>query len=217
LNVVVRLSVSGKEESAMRSRVGVVAMACLVVACSDKAPVAPVGKVAIGTMSFAYSGVVSGSFSVQGKAPSLSSLTGWNEPFAFATIDDVSPPPSPVTRVSSNTGMDKPTYHTVDLHIPTTDVGTTTVTESCFVPGTIKCPFASIVFLASTSPAKVTYTCTVKNGTFTIANRTDTRVAGTFGGSGECLHLETLERTPLRVTGGVFDVPIIRVGSTILE
>ena len=192
----------------MKSLARFVVLMGLGAACAET-PVAPVEQLPIGTLSFVYAGVVNGSFSVQGHAPSLEGMTGWRDPFAYATIDAVVPPPSPVTTVRSSTGSKETSYDNVVLHIPLTSAGTATVTEDCFVPGVVNCPHASLGLSMASGTGRPSYTCLLDTGTFTIAHRTATRVAGTFSGSAECLRLDTLEKSELQVTGGVFDVPII--------
>lgn len=191
----------------MKSSVQIIAIAALAVACGDD-PVAPLDEAPIGTLSFAYSGTVSGSYSVQGKAPSFENGTGWKEPHAIATINQISTEPHVMTRVSSSTGSKETSFHDASLEIPLAGVGTTTVTESCFVPGTLKCAYALFHFSVKSATGEPQLSCVLREATLTIANRTTTRVAGTFSGTAKCWTMQ-LEWSEVQVTGGVFDVPII--------
>ena len=185
-----------------------VAIALFASACGET-PVAPRAERPIGTVSFAYSGVVSGSFSVQAEAPSFDDHDSWSNRLAYAVIEPVSPGPSPRTRVNSSSGSKETSYDNVELHIPLSAPGTTTTTEDCFVPGTLKCAYGGFGFSIPSGTGRPTYHCVIKNGTFTIANKTTTRVAGTFSGSADCLRLEDFQKSSVEITGGVFDVPII--------
>ena len=191
----------------MKSLMPVVVVGFLAAACGDD-PVAPLDEAPIGTLSFAYSGAISGSYSVQGKAPSFEDGSGWNEPHAIATINTISSEPNVMTRVSSSTGSKETSFHDAALEIPLAGVGTTTVTESCFVPGTLKCAYALFHFSVKSSTGEPALSCVLREATLTIANRTATRVAGTFSGTARCWTLQ-LEWSEVQVTGGVFDVPII--------
>ena len=155
----------------------------LLAACSREAT-APTGTP--GTLSFAYSGTRSGSFSATGFAPDVRTGTLWSSSWVDAGV------------VGDFTG----TYVAIRANVPST--GSSHVVQ-LIVPnqvGTFRLDTISsiVVFdylLNNTAGTEFDF----KPGTVTVTSVNADRMAGTFSGTAT----DTLNRS-LVVTGGSFDV-----------
>jgi hypothetical protein len=176
----------------MRTRAVAPLLSLVVLACSD-APSQP--DIAEGTTAFAYSGAIAGTFGGTGVRNDASHI--WHYASRHDSIDVV------IVNAGQPNGSERADYLT--LWISRLTPGTVVVDAAAAIEYG-----ASIVmrFGQSTSdgPPSFLWSCVAENGTITIDAISESRVSGTFSGTGTCTDMSGAS-SPFSMTGGTFDVP----------
>ena len=155
-----------------------------------------------GALAFSYSGASTGSFNASGAIPTTSAEQR-TTPWAAGYVE-----PGNQTSVAAATPRDASTHDFVDLYINRNTVGSSTVNSSC----SSSCSGLSFIIGAANTGASSATSCFLTDGSIAITEKSDTRVKGTFSGTGTCVSSAGGSGS-FTATGGTFDVPFI-TGST---
>jgi hypothetical protein len=162
-------------------------------ACGDATAPAPLDGLA-----FSYAGGLTGTFSAGGEFDS----TG-TRPWAGAWRVDGAPF-IVIAGVSPRSGT---THDVVALILPRTTPGTSTIANVCPPDGCADF-FATFGRENAGGGNGFLHGCHIVSGSVTIATITDTRVTGSFTGTGACFS-NTDAESSFSVTGGAFDLPLM--------
>jgi hypothetical protein len=163
------------------------------VACSEATAPAPLEGLA-----FSYAGGLAGTFSAGGEFDS----TG-TKPWAGAWRLEGTPF-LVIAAVSPRSGS---THDVVGLILPRTTPGTSTISTVCPTDGCADL-FATFGRENAGGGDGFLQGCHLVSGSVTIASITETRVTGSFTGTGACFSNSDGESS-FSVTGGVFDLPLM--------
>jgi hypothetical protein len=174
-------------------------IALLVTACGKDAtaPVLPVEG-----MTFGYAGALSGTFSANGAYDS----TGTK---AWAIAGRLVGAPYLV--LAAVLPRNETSHDAIGIIVPRNTVGTATISTICPPEGCAD--FLAVFGRHNTVNNEFLQGCHIVSGTVTIATITDTRVTGSFTGSGTCFSNATGD-TAFTVSNGAFDLPIAPAPTT---
>jgi hypothetical protein len=150
-----------------------------------------------GSVSFTYSGAISGSFSASGALPVVTSQE--TQQWAVGARDD-SQGEVIVEALKPRTST---SHDVVILFITRTTVGSSLV--DC---GQNVCADLFFDFDVNNSSEDVQQSCFLASGTLNIATITSSRVTGTFSGTGSCFALGG-GAASFTVSSGAFDVALV--------
>jgi hypothetical protein len=87
-------------------------------------------------------------------------------------------------------------------------VGTSPIDPNCDVEATVDCTGVAIFFgFQPDGDGSFQYACFLSTGSATITSISETRIAGSFSGTGSCVNSLDVESS-FTITGGAFDVAI---------
>ncbi len=170
-------------------------------ACGDDGPTANTNL--SGSMSFTYSGAGGGTFNASGAAPTVAASIG-NQSFAAGVRDDAESAIG-IFGVRARGGG---RYDNVIVAIDRMTVGTVSVEAGCDPDAGESC--SGIVFLTNVSEADQDFDffCVATTGSLAITSINNSRVIGTFTGSGECFNANAVTSS-FTITNGTFDVALL--------
>ena len=154
-----------------------------------------------GTLSFSYSGAITGNFSASGVMPAA---TGAMETSAWAagevsTVDGV-------TYVAAATPRNSTSHDFFGFYVERTTPGSSSASDNC----TSNCAFVGFEFGMQNGAGNTwLQICSLTTGTVAITEITATRVKGTFSGTGECVPFGSSTPQAFTVTNGTFDVALV--------
>lgn len=156
-----------------------------------------------GTLSFTYSGGVSGSYSASGAIPSNQAqfnTTTWSagfkdEPNQSLVVESVA------TRAGGR-------FDLVVLSIDRLVNGSSTVDVNCDPDVDDACTGIVVFFGVDNNTFDSQFLCGLETGQLTLTSISETRAQGTFSGSGACLD-ENFVESAFTVSGGSFDVALV--------
>jgi hypothetical protein len=171
----------------IRSRAFLAALIAAATGCGDSTGPGP----RTGSLSFAHSGAVAGTYSASG------SILGTSDPraatWAAGSPDDA----NQAIDVMASTPRPSNTIDHVIIQVPAS-TGSVAIGDGAVV---------AIAFGQAPGGA-ATWTCTLGSGTVVVASLSGDRVIGSFSGTGSCLGSST-GLVAFTVTDGSFDVPLI--------
>jgi hypothetical protein len=176
----------------------VLAVLVLATACGE-GPTTVVGFE--GALVFSYSGSNSGSFNASGVLPTTSAEQR-TSPWAAGYVE-----PGNQTSVAAAVPRSASTHDFVDLYINRNTVGSSTISSSC----SSSCSGLNIIIGASNTGASSTASCFLTAGSIAITEKSETRMKGTFSGTGTCVS-STGSSGAFTATGGTFDVAFVSGG-----
>jgi hypothetical protein len=152
-----------------------------------------------GSLSFNHSGAISGSFSAVGRFPLFGEFgtSAW----AMGSRDDQNDVIGVIAVSPGETGR----YDMIVLAVPRVAPGSATIDANC---SGAACAVVSIEFGLSEDDSDFSHLCFLDAGTVSISSISDTRVSGSFSGTGTCTD-DTGATTSFGVTSGSFNVPLI--------
>ncbi len=180
----------------MRSRYTLLAASLVgLVGCSDSST----GSSGLsGTLSFSYSGDLSGSFSATGSLPlSGQNTVAWAVGGRDAAEEWVA--------AQASQPQSGGTYNYVIVIIPRITVGTSNIDANC---SAATC--AAVLFELGVNDGAGTsqQTCFLDAGTVAITSISGRRAQGTFSGTGTCIS-SVNANSNVNITGGTFDVALL--------
>lgn len=184
---------------AIRGSFLIVAGVSLLAACGDSS--GPSGE--SGTLSFTYSGGVSGSYTASGGLPA--SQAQFNTTTWSAGYKDVPNQTLQLQSVAARTGG---RFDLVALTIDRIVPGNSTVDINCDPTIANGCAGFAVFFGVSNTTGDAQFLCGFQTGQLTITSITDTRAQGSFSGSGFCLD-ENLVESAFTASAGAFDVALV--------
>ena len=152
-----------------------------------------------GSLSFNHSGAVSGSFSAVGRFPLFGEFGG--SAWAMGSRDDQ----NDAIGVIALTPRETQRYDMVLIAIPRVSPGSATIDQNCTGSA---CALLTVEFGASTEDSEFSQFCVLNTGSIAIASISDSRVSGSFSGTGTCTD-DAGTTTTFGVTSGSFNVPLI--------
>jgi hypothetical protein len=169
------------------------AIAATAAACSDEE------SGLNGSLSFNHSGSISGSFSAVGRFPIFGEFgtSAW----AMGSRDDQNDVIGVIALAPRESGR----YDMVVLAVPRVAPGSATIDANCSGPA---CAVVTVEFGLSEEDSDFSHLCFLDAGTVAISAISDTRVSGSFSGTGTCTD-DTGATTSFGVTSGSFSVPLI--------
>lgn len=180
------------------NRLVVGASLALLASCKDSST-GPTGF--SGTVSFTYSGAISGNFTATGVMPAAQ---GAMETSAWAagevsTVDGV-------TYVASATPRNATSHDFFGFYVERTTPGSSSASDTC----TSNCAFVAFEFGMQNGTGNTwLQLCSLTAGTVTITEISGSRVKGTFSGTGECVAPNSSTPQAFTVTNGTFDVALV--------
>jgi hypothetical protein len=191
----------------MIHRYGLPAILALLMSCSDAGPVLLEALPELpGTVAFTYNGtVMSGTFNAVGKLPAQNQMTTttWTIGLRYVDFGTVG-----LNAHVPGNGI----RYTLDLYVRRNTPGSSPVNGDCGPGPGISCT-GVVMFLdypggfSTVNPNS----CVLGSGTVTITSMSETRMAGTFSGTGVCISGTGSGPTVtsfFEVTSGSFDVPL---------
>lgn len=167
----------------------------VLVGCSDSTGTSGLS----GTLTFSYSGDLSGSFSATGSIP----LSGENTaPWAVGGRDDTDGAVVALASQPQSGG----TYNYVIVVVPRTTVGNANIDVNCSPSATCAAVLFDIGVNDNTGTSQ--QTCFLDAGTVAITSISGSRAQGTFSGTGTCVS-STNVQTVINITGGAFNVALL--------
>jgi hypothetical protein len=151
-----------------------------------------------GSLSFTYSGAISGSFSASGTLPVVTSLD--TQQWAVGLRDDS----QGEVIVEASKPRTSTSHDVVVLFITRTTVGSSSV--DC---GQNTCADLFFDFDADNSTGDAQQSCFLTSGTLAISTITTSRVTGTFSGTGACFDVGGGSAS-FTVNSGTFDVALVQ-------
>ena len=165
-------------------------------ACSDSGPGG-----SSGTVSFDYTGVISGNFNASGSMPLFMNT---DRSWAVGIRDDT----QGALAIAGILPSTSPKYHFATISIPRLTPGTETIdVANC----TSNCAALIVAFGNDDTAGSTDYFCGLETGTVVISSITEGRATGTFSGTGSCSD-SVGTQTQFAITNGTFNVPV-RSGS----
>ena len=172
----------------------------LTAACGDS-PTDVTPEVGSGSLSFTYSSTnspLSGTFSAEGALPSNPQSGVW----AAGAVEGND---AAVMGYRNAGGAES----TAILDLPDVTLGTVQVSEDCEGDG---CANLAFLLEASVGGDAREYLCAMEAGSITVATLTDSRIKGTFSGTGHCFTLDEPNDPVIEFTNGTFDTPLVSGG-----
>lgn len=156
-----------------------------------------------GAISFTYSGAGGGTFNVSGTMPTIAAQIG-NSNWGAGFRDT----PNTQIQVAGVRTRGAGRYDVVDLALPRLTVGSSTISATCN-PDTSNCAEVFFVTNASESDNNFDFVYMLTTGTVAISEISDSRVKGSFTGSGTCFNASGATSAFTIMSGGTFDVPLV--------
>jgi hypothetical protein len=179
--------------------IAAVASLALVVSCGSDGPNEPSGTT--GTFSFSFAGtMISGSYSASGSLPANNSTA---QPWAVG-VRETGENLIGVVAVSPRTGATG-RYDMAILAIDRTTAGSASIDVDCDPEGTVACSGMVLFYNLSDTGGAGDVLCGLEAGTITLASVTNSRVTGSFSGTGICINQDDAEEG----TNGTFNVPLV--------
>lgn len=91
------------------------------------------------------------------------------------------------------------------VSLPNAAVGNTPVTEECDTA----CASVSFILEKTVDGTTRSYMCDMTSGTISVGTLTNSRITGTFSGTGYCSTLEDDNAPTISITNGAFDTPVV--------
>jgi hypothetical protein len=151
-----------------------------------------------GTLSFSYSGAMTGNFSASGE---FNPLTMETAAWAAGERDDV----DGILFVGAAVPRNSTSHDVLGIEIERLSPGTATISANC----TTNCAFVALIFGSENTGSGFLLACDIEAGTVTITEITTTRARGTFSGNGTCFAPGTGNPQAFAVANGAFDVALI--------
>jgi hypothetical protein len=169
--------------------------AAALAACDGGTNLPPVEDAA-GRVAFTYSvaGVQSGaSFAVEGVKPAAGQSGTW----AASTTDDI----DAVVYAQREQGT---IHDQIVLSIPGGTASTSAIVPDC----DDSCAYVSFMMETTVDGVERAYVCEITEGTIAVKTFSETRMRGTFSGTGHCASPGVEGEPAFSVTGGTFDTPL---------
>jgi hypothetical protein len=177
----------------------------LLLGCGGDSPTQPIDTG--GTISFSYSGAISGSFSASGTL-----RLGSNQQPEFGSWAAGGRGPDNALVVTGLQPRTDQRGNAVALFVPAaTGPATFPISPNCAFPDDM-CPAVVLVTNALVTGTEPSFDrlCLVLTGSITVTAVSQERARGNFSGAGTCFDSQTATPTGLfLVTNGVFDVPLV--------
>jgi hypothetical protein len=151
----------------------------------------------VGRAAFTYASPnspVNGSFAAEGARPA-DVLTGT---WAAASTDDA----DAYVVALRQTGEQ---WEQLIVYIPGASLGTSAIVPDC----DNSCAFVALTVRKSMGGVSYQYLCEVMQGTVSVTSLTDSRIKGTFSGTGICESQDNPNQPSVTITGGTFDAPLL--------
>lgn len=155
---------------------------------------------ASGSVSFSFSGGTSGNFNASGAINSTTSAD-----FSRAWAAGVKDASAGTVEIAATTPKAGSTHDLVTMIIPRTTTGSSTIVSSCSGQN---CAAIAVLFGSQINGSGFSFICDVESGTITIASISNTKVTGSFSGTGHCF-TSAGAQSNFTVTNGSFDVPLV--------
>jgi hypothetical protein len=181
------------------SRFLLVAGVSFLAACGDSS--GPSGQ--SGSLSFTYSGSLSGSYSASGAIPT--NQAQFNTSTWSAGFEDQPNQALVVESVATRAGG---RYDLVVLQIDRLVAGSSTVDPNCDPDISDACTGFIVFFGISNTTGEAQFLCGLETGQLTLTSISDTRAQGTVSGSGFCID-ENFVESAFTVSNGSFDVALV--------
>ena len=181
----------------MLRRVALSALVLAAVACSDSTS----PNSSNGSSSFTFTGAGGGAFNVTGAVPTLQADVGSHD-WAGGHLNTTSAGYEVGAAQARGAGR----YDILGLFVHRLTVGTDVIDSTCT---TSDC--TSLVFGRNLSQTddNFDFICVATSGSVTITDISDSRITGTYSGSGSCYDM-SFATTAFTVTNGTFDVPLVQ-------
>jgi hypothetical protein len=169
--------------------------------CSDKGSPMDPDEGTIGSMSYAYEGDITGSFSASGRVPATSPE---GKTWAFAMREGNSGP----MLVEASRQLQNNRYDHTLLAIHGSAPGTYAINGDC---GEEDCTGVLVFFGMETGDdADFDRMCTLSSGSITVASASNGRARGSFSGEGTCIGFagDEMMLESFSVRNGQFDTPL---------
>lgn len=154
---------------------------------------------AAGSMSFTYTGAGGGTFSAAGNAPSFtapSTSTSWAVGYTDAGE----------TYVAASKPRTGGLIDMAILRIQRTTAGSEPIDPTCDVDGVAACSGLMFALNFNGNGDSGDFFCFLSSGTVVVTEISESRIKGTFSGSGSCAAGAGGTPAAFTVTGGTFDV-----------
>ena len=151
-----------------------------------------------GTLTFAYSGAMTGNFSASGQFNPVNMET---EAWAAGERDDATGELFVGAAVPRNASS----HDILGMAIERLTTGSADINANC----TSNCAFVAIIFGNNNTGSGFLLACDIETGTVTITEISTTRARGTFSGTGTCAPPAGTPAQAFTVANGTFDVALI--------
>lgn len=156
-----------------------------------------------GALSFTYTGAGGGTFNVSGQMPTIQANLGNND-WAAGHRDT----PHSGFGVAGARTRGGGRYDLMGLFIHRLTVGTATIDPNCDSE-TTNCSVAVLIINHSEADENFDFICFLGTGSLAVTEISDSRIKGTFAGSGSCFNPSFSSESDFTVSGGTFDVPLV--------
>jgi hypothetical protein len=151
-----------------------------------------------GTLSFSYSGALTGNFSASGQFNPVNMETvSW----AAGERDEA----NGILFVGAAVPRNATSHDILGIEIERLTPGTATIAANC----NTNCAFVALIFGNDNTGSSFLLGCDIETGTVTITEISTTRARGTFSGNGTCFPPAGGNPQAFAVANGAFDVALV--------